>query len=401
MYDYDTLVRRGSGNLKWEITPEALRRRGIQSFAGAEMDFKTAPSVIRSMKETVENGLFGFTLITDEYRQAVVWWMKEMRGCEIDPDWIVPVYGTIFSIATAIRMTTEKGQGMIVQTPVYYRYESAADYLGRKTVYNPLKIENGGFRMDLADLEEKMRDPDNRLLVLCNPQNPIGRVWPEEDLRRVGELSAKYGVTVISDEIFGEMTFDGHTAVPYVSLPEGRANAITVISLGKAFNFTGVNHANVIIPDEELRKRYVAQRNADHYGSMGPLEYAAVMGAYNPEGKAWFEGARDRIGENGRIMREMVEKNFPQAVFYPMEGTSVCWIDWSFLGLKGKDLERFFAEEALVAVEAGTEYGKEYSAFTRINVSSTRVQIAEAAERMRAAVNRRLEKRREPAQADD
>lgn len=400
MYDYDTLVCRGSGNLKWEITPKALRERGIQNFAGAEMDFRTAPSVIRSMKATVENGLFGFTIETEEYRQAVAWWMKEMRGFTVEPDWIVPVYGTIFSVATALRMATEKGQGIIVQTPVYYRYQSAADHLGRKTVFNPLIRESGSYRMDFADLEEKMRDPENRLLVLCNPQNPIGRVWPAEDLRRVGELSAKYGVTVISDEIFGEMTFDGHTAVPYVSLPEGRTNAITVVSLGKAFNFTGVNHANVIIPDPALRERYTAQRNADHYGSVGPLEYAAVLGAYNEEGRAWFEGARDYIAENGRLVRQMVEENYPQAVFYPMEGTSVCWIDWAFLGMKGKALERFFEEEALVALEAGTPYGQGCETFTRINVSTTRDQLTAALARMRAAVNRLLANRRESAGTD-
>lgn len=223
MYDFDHPLgdRENVGNMKTHTTPEALRRRNITSFAAAEMDFRTAPSVVEAIKRAAERGIYGFTIPTAEYLGAVRWWHREMRGWELEDEWIVPTLGTIFSVAEAIRLTTTERERIIVQTPVYYRYEQAADRQGRETVHNPLKIVDGRYEMDFEDLDRKMADPANKLLVLCNAHNPVGRVWPEADLRRVGELSEKYGVVVFCDEIFGEMTFDGHTAVPYASSRRG------------------------------------------------------------------------------------------------------------------------------------------------------------------------------------
>lgn len=383
MYDFDHPQggRENVGNMKTHTTPEALRRQNITSFAAAEMDFKTAPSVIEAVRQAAERGIYGFTIPTAEYLGAVRWWHREMRGWEIEDEWIVPTLGTIFSVAEAIRLTTTERERMIVQTPVYYRYEQAADRQGRETVHNPLKIVNGRYEMDFEDLERKMADPANKLLVLCNAHNPVGRVWPEADLRRVGALSEKYGVVVLSDEIFGEMTFDGHTAVPYASLPEGRRYAITVTGLGKAFNFTGVNHAHAIIPDPALRERFIRQKYADHYGSLGPFEYAAVLGAYSPEGKAWFEAVQEYIRQNGRFVTEYLAQHIPRARVFPIEGTSVCWIDWSFLNQRGQALHDFLRTEALLEVEAGDVYGEGCAAMTRMNLSSSREQIAGALER--------------------
>ena len=398
MFDF-TIVgdRRNVGNMKTCTTPDFLREKHITSFAAAEMDFPTAPSVIAAVKTMAERGIYGFTIPTPEYRNAVKWWHREMREWQIEDDWIVPVLGTIFSVATAIRMTTEKGQGIIVQTPVYYRYEQAASRLERRTVYNPLKIVNGRYQMDFDDLEEKMRQPDNRLLVLCNAHNPVARVWTEDELRQVARLSRKYGIIVLSDEIFGEMTFGGRRAVPYASIEEGRENAITVTSLGKAFNFTGVNHANAIIPDPQLRERYEKQRYADHYGSMGPFEYASVLGAYCPEGRQWFEAARSYIEENGKFVEVFLQDRLPQAHLFPIEGTTLCWIDWSFLGIEGEELGDFLLHEALFEVETGDVYGEGCAAMTRMNLSSPRKQITEALERVAAAVAKRESSNRQKA----
>lgn len=389
MFEIDIVGdRRNVGNMKTYTTPKALRDKDITSFAAAEMDFKTAPSIIKSIKKMADRGIYGFTIPTEEYRNAVKWWHKTMRNWEIEDEWIVPVLGTIFSIATAIRMTTKEGEGIIVQTPVYYRYEQAATRLKRKTVYNPLKIVDGQYEMDFDDLEEKMKDPLNKLLVLCNAHNPIGRVWNKESLIKVAELSNKYNVIVISDEIFGEMTFNGHDVVPYASIEKGSKNAITVTSLGKVFNFTGVNHANVIIPNEDLRNRYINQKYADHYGSMGPFEYASILGAYNEEGKQWFKEVREYIYENGLYVKQFLEKYIPEAYLFPIEGTTVCWIDWSFLGLEGAKLQNFFEKEALFVVETGEVYGKGCEAMTRMNLSSPRKQIEDAMKRVFKAIQR-------------
>lgn len=393
MFDFTvTGDRANTGNMKTFTTPDSLRKKGITSFAAAEMDFPTAPSVIESIKKMADKGIYGFTVMTDEYVRAVKWWMKEVRQWDIEDDWITPTLGTIFSVATAIRMTTEKGDGVIVQTPVYYRYEQAASRLGRKTVYNPLKVIDGRYEMDFEDLEEKMRDPSNKLLILCNAHNPIGCVWKEDDLRRIGELSDKYGMVVLSDEIFGEMTYGDNRVVPYGSLKEGRKYAITVTSLGKAFNTTGVNHANAIIPDPDLRERFDRQKYADHYGSIGPFEYAAVLGAYCSDGRDWFQAVRRYIYENGCYVRRFLETNIPEAYMFPLEGTSVCWIDWSFLGMEKEELSGFFLKEALFEVETGEVYGPGCGTMTRMNLSSPREQIEGAMDRALCAINKRIKK---------
>lgn len=389
-FDFETLVDRTNiGNLKDSITPENLKEQEIPSFAAAEMDFKTAPSVIQSITDMAQRGIYGFTVITDDYKNAVKWWLKEERNWEIDGKWISPVLGTIYSIATAIRMTTNEGQGVIVQTPVYYRYEQAINRLQRKTVHNHLKVVDGKYEMDFKDLEEKMKNPENKLLVLCNAHNPIGRVWKKEELKKVASLSVKYDVIVICDEIFGEITFGEHKVVPYASIAEGRQNAITVVSLGKAFNFTGINHANVVIPDEKLKERYNRQKYADHYGSIGPFEYASVLGAYCPNGKKWFEAARKYIEENAKMITEFFASNIKEAYLFPIEGTTVCWVDWTRLGIEGKELHDFFEKEAFFEVESGDVYSPECTNMTRINLSSPRHLIHEALVRTKNAIDRR------------
>ena len=386
MYNFNLVGNRTDiGNMKEFLTPENLKKQNITSFAAAEMDFKTAPSIIEAVKRMADGGIYGFTIPTKEYYDAIIWWHHTMRDWEIKKEWIIPVLGTIYSVAEAIRMTTKEGEGIIVQTPVYYRYEQAARRQKRKTVYNPLKIVNGTYQMDFDDLEKKMMDPNNKLLVICNAHNPIGRVWGEENLRQVAKLSAKYKMVVLSDEIFGEMSFGEHKVIPYASIKEGEKYAITVTSLGKAFNFTGVNHAHAIIPNPDLAKRFKEQKYADHYGSVGPFEYASVLGAYNEYGKQWFEEVREYIYRNGCFVAEFLQKNLPQAHLFPIEGTSVCWIDWKYLGIEKKELHDFFEKEALFEVETGEEYGKECGSMIRMNLSSPRKQIEEAMERVLTA----------------
>lgn len=388
MYNFDEMVSRAhTGNMKEFLVPETLQEQGITSFAAAEMDFKTAPSVIRSLERAVQGGIYGFTIPTEEYYHAVQWWLKEVRNWDVHREWILPVLGTIHAVASAIRMTCiDDGPGrVIVQSPVYHRYEQAASRMNVQTVHNDLKIVAGRYEMDFADLEAKMADPGNKLLIICNAHNPIARVWRKEELERVAALSAKYKMPVICDEIFGEMCFDNHVVMPYASIPVGQDYAMTVISLGKAFNFTGVNHANIIIPNEALRQRYDHVRYETHYGSMGPFEYASVMGAYCPEGLSWFYEANKYIQDNAHFVQSFMHRYLPQVHVFPVEGTSVCWMDWSALGLTGDALKQTLIDKALFDAESGSSYSDTCGHFIRMNLSSTREQIESAMERLKAA----------------
>lgn len=385
----EAVDRAGTGSLQVALTPESVRARGYASLGGAELDFKVAPCVRRALASYADGGYYGFALPDEQYRGRVEWWMAHARDWEIDGSWVVPTLGTIFSVATCLRMLVGPAQAMIVQPPVYYRYEQAARRLGLRTVHNPLVVRDGRYEMDYDGLERLMADPANTLLVLCNPANPVGRVWGEDELRRVAELSARYGTIVVSDEIFAEVTFGGRRCVPYASIPEGRANAITLTSIGKSFSCTGLNFANAIIPDEGLRERFSVQRTRDHFGSMDPFGRVALMAAYTPEGLAWQRSSLGYIAENRRIVSDAIEGAGLGRV-WPTEGTFVSWVEWTGLPLSGDGLTEFLEREALVVVEGGLEYGEGCGRFTRINLGALHEQtagamgrIAEAAARLR------------------
>ncbi|MBS5450617.1 MAG: aminotransferase class I/II-fold pyridoxal phosphate-dependent enzyme [Coriobacteriia bacterium] len=382
------VCREGIGSLQRSMTPQPVIDAGFASFGGAEMDFKTVPSVIEAATRLAQGGLYGYTLPTDGYLEAITWWMANARSWDIDPAWIVPAQGTIFSVAAIIRMATDPGDAIITQTPVYYRYEQAATRLGRRTVHNELRLVGDHYEMDFDDLERLMADPANKVLVICNPHNPVGRVWPADDLARVGEMAQATDTIVVSDEIFAEMTFDGHRTTPLVSLPQCQSCGITLTSLGKTFGLTGLNNANAIIADPELRARFTTQRTADHFGSIDPLAYACVKGAYCEEGLAWVRGARDYIAQNRAIVADALERELSPVRLLPTEGTFVGWIEWRGLKLAGEELDRFLTQEALLVLEPGEEYGAGCERFSRINLASTHEQTRAAMERLVAAIGR-------------
>lgn len=382
-FDFETMVERGPENLKRSFTPECIRKRGIASFAGAEMDFPTAPSLVREVVRRAENGLFGYTLGDSPYREHIRNWMEKERGCRIEEEWIVPSLGTIYSVASLIRLVTDPGDAIITMTPVYYRYEQAAARQGRRTLHCPLKEEGTGYTIDFENLEWLMAEAGSKILVLCNPHNPVGRVYTGEELRRIADLSRKYGVYVISDEIFAEIVFDKRRAVPYIEIEEGRPFAVTVTSLGKAFNLTGVNHANLLIPDEELRERMKKQRDADHFGSIDPMFYGALEGAYSGEGAAWLKALLRHLDGNRRKLMELARDPKSPFTVYPVEGTFVAWLKWTGVPLSGKALQEFLIKELYLDLEPGEEYGEGYGKYTRMNLAATGEQFAWAMNRIR------------------
>ena len=368
MFNFDNCVNKAeTGNLKYFLTPDTLKRDGIVSYSGAEMEFKTAPSIIASLSDFVSRGAYGFTLCDDKYRSCVAKWMKTQRNFSIEKEWIISTLGTIFSVATTIRLLTKPNEGIIVSPPVYYRYEQAANRLGRKTVYNYLKNNGGKYSIDFENLDELMSKPENKLYILCNPHNPISKVWNKEDLERLAEIANKHGVIIFSDEIFGEVTFGKNTCIPFCTV-KGGEKAIVCTSLGKTFNFTGVNHANVIIKDDELRKCFINQRNADHYGSVDPFFYAAINGAYTDEGAKWKDEMVSHVEECFRLIVNFFNLHLPDVIISPLEGTYVIWLDWRKHFNTDESLMEFLKTEASLYTDLGSEYGSE-EGFTRLSIA--------------------------------
>lgn len=365
-----SVCRKGNGNMKGAFTEAAPV--GSVVLWGAEMDYATAPCIRDALARFAENGIYGFTTSNPTYKKAVCEWMRSARNAEIPSEWIVPVMGTVFALSTAVRTFTREGDGVIIQTPSYYRFDIAVERNERRLISNSLLENNGIYQLDFVDLEKKMSDPRNKLLILVNPHNPTGRVFKENELLRIAELAKRYDVVVFCDEIFAETVQPGHEFRPGAYLSD---QLITCFSLGKSFNFTGVSQANLLISDAGLRERYIIQRDRDHFGSIDPFFYNAVLAAYSSDGKAWLDAMNAHTAENYAILQRVIRR-MPRLSVSPLEGTYVAWLDCRRLGFDSDALQRFFEHDAGIIADPGAEYGAD--GFYRWNIATTRQNLEAA-----------------------
>jgi len=379
-FDFDTpAVRKGTGSMKYAWLPDGWADEGLLTFSGAELDFKTAPCIIKALKERAENGLYGYTLSDEKYLDSITNWMKDVRKWDISKDWIVPTYGIIQALNCTIRAFTEPGDKVIIQNPTYHMYAKATLKNGREVSDNTLKYCNGHYEMDFDDLEKKMADPKAKLMVLCNPHNPIMEIWEKPELEKIAYLAQKYDVIVFSDEIFAEHSYIG----PMLSYGDvDNKNAIVLTSLGKAFNFTGVSHGNAIIPGEEVREKFTLQRDIDHFGSIDPFVYASVIAAYSEEGKDWLKEFLDYSWKNGEILKDFFNKYFPSVTCSRQRGGTLVWVDLRSLGMTEDELHDFLLNEAKWQSDRGSIYGTGGECFTRIELGTPRYNLVNALERL-------------------
>lgn len=344
--------------------------------AGAEMDYITAPFIIDALQEFAFNGLFGFTLPNHRYLTAICNWLSMTRNWDIPSEYIVPTLGTVFACSTAIRAFTTEGDGVIIQHPSYSRFDRAILRNNRTVISNPLIENNGHYTIDFDDLEIKMANPNAKMMVLVNPHNPTGTVFSLDDLEKIAKLASKYHIIIFSDEIFAETAQPDYPVIPYAQIDP--SFGITCTSLGKAFNLTGVNHANLIIPASSLREQYCIQRNKDHFGSIDPFFYTILQAAYTEEGVQWLQQMNQHTLENYRLLAHAIQTSMPLFSLSPLEGTFTAWIDCRRLGLTSDELHNFFEREAHVYPDWGEEYGPGGAGFIRINLATTRQNMIKA-----------------------
>ncbi len=357
-FDFTVRVsREGAGTLKGAFTPDAVRDAGLVTFWGAEFEFPTCPAFSRGVRKCAERGLYAFTLQTEDYNRHVAWWMKNMRNMSVENEWIVPVHGTIFGLASAIRifLLPEKKRLLVIH-PGYNRYAQAAARMGLESVASCMVFRDGTYSIDWQDLERKMADPRNGLLVFSNPNNPTGRILRRDELEKIALLSNTYHVPVFCDEIFAEVT-RGETVTSYATIPEGQAYAITATSLGKCMSLTGVNHANLLIPSPSLRDTYIRQKYADHYGSIDPMLYAGLLEAYSEEGADFVRALNRVIDQNTAYFEKQLPESIPGARVIHPEGTFVIFVDYSPLGLEDDVLAEKLQDRCLFYGDDGGDYG--------------------------------------------
>lgn len=372
-YDYHTVYPRDQiGSMKWNEIKRTLGTvpEGVIPFSVADMELPTAPEIADGLKQFIDKWVLGYAQPTDDYREAVVSWMHRRHGWDIEPDWIIDTHGVINALFHAVRAFTQKGDGVMLMTPVYYPMYMAIERNGRKLVDNPLIRVGDTYEIDFADFEQKAQNPDTKLLILCSPHNPTGRVWREQELRRIGEICLENHVIVVSDEIHSDLVQKGFRHIAFASLsPELRAISVTCTAPSKTFNLAGLQTSNVVIADKTLRERYWADMlKEDGNPKCNILGLEACRLAYTC-GEPWLEGVMDIIRVNHDLIADFFHTKFPSVKVMRMEGTYLLWIDFSSLGLDPEELDRILKQEAWLFLDDGAIFGKAGAGFQRWNLA--------------------------------
>lgn len=370
-YDFSIPTdRRDTDSYKWDSAPEA----DIIPLWVADMDFETFPAITEALQRRVAHGIFGYTRVPEAYYEAVCRWFKKRHGWHINREDIIYTSGVVPAVSAVIKALTLPGDQVIVQGPVYNCFFSSIRNNGCEMVSNSLiyNKEELRYEIDFDDLERKLKHERARLMLLCNPHNPGGRVWTRDELTRVAELCHKYGVRVVSDEIHCELTLYDNEYVPFGSLPDELSrDSITCCSPSKAFNTAGLQIANIVCRDAEVRNRINRAININEVCDVNPFGVIALQAAYSDEGYEWLTQLRKYISANYDLLLERFARELPKCKVMRMEGTYLAWIDCSELHIPSDEIEKMLMHENKVWVNAGSMYGAEGASFIRINMACT------------------------------
>lgn len=370
-YDFSRPTdRRDTDSYKWDSAPEA----DIIPLWVADMDFETFPGITEALQRRVAHGIFGYTRVPEAYYEAVCRWFDKRHGWHINREDIIYTSGVVPAVSAVIKALTLPGDQVIVQGPVYNCFFSSIRNNGCEMVSNSLiyNKEELRYEIDFDDLERKLKHERARLMLLCNPHNPGGRVWTRDELTRVAELCRKYGVRVVSDEIHCELTLYDNEYVPFGSLPDELSrDSITCCSPSKAFNTAGLQIANIVCRDAEVRNRIDRAININEVCDVNPFGVIALQAAYSDEGYEWLTQLRKYISANYDLLLERFARELPKCKVMRMEGTYLAWIDCSQLHISSDEIEEMLMHENKVWVNAGSMYGAEGAAFIRINMACT------------------------------
>lgn len=362
--------RRGTDSYKWDSAPEA----DIIPLWVADMDFETFPGITEVLQRRVAHGIFGYTRVPETYYEAVCRWFEKRHGWHINREDIIYTSGVVPAVSAVIKALTLPGDQVIVQGPVYNCFFSSIRNNGCEMVSNSLiyNKEELRYEIDFDDLERKLAHERARLMLICNPHNPGGRVWTRDELTRVAELCRKYGVRVVSDEIHCELTLYDNEYVPFGSLPDELSRgSITCCSPSKAFNTAGLQIANIVCRDAEVRNRIDRAININEVCDVNPFGVIALQAAYSDEGYEWLTQLRAYISANYDLLCERFARELPKCKVMRMEGTYLAWIDCSELHIPSDEIEEMLMHENKVWVNAGSMYGAEGAAFIRVNMACT------------------------------
>lgn len=382
-FDFDTPVdRRGTNSYKWNIGPDEL------PMWVADMDFKTAPAVLEAMQRRMDNGIFGYTDIPDAWAESYCAWWSGRHHLDCKPDWFIFTTGVIPAISTSVRKLTSPAENVLVQTPVYNIFFNSIVNNGRNVLESPLLYDGENYSIDWTDLEKKLSNPQTSLMILCNPHNPVGKIWDRETLARIGELCAKYGVTVISDEIHCDLTDPGTEYVPFASVNDTCRNiSVTCVAPTKAFNIAGTQSAAVMVPNPLLRHKVWRALNTDEVAEPNAFAVDVAIAAFTNGGE-WLDALREYLAENKALVRGFIAENIPGIRVVASQATYLLWLDCGRLTDDSVAFARFIRKETGLYLSDGAQYGESGKTFLRMNVACPRSSVLDGLERLRSAVSK-------------
>lgn len=385
-YNFDAVIDRSNNYAaKWSEMDKKYGTNDLLPMWVADMDFKAAPCIIDALKERLDQGIYGYTTRPASYNESIVNWVDRRYGWNIKPEWLMFSPGVIPAISMIINEMTNENDKIMIQEPVYSPFNSVVKQNKRELVISPLvKLEDGNYVMDYEDIEEKIKDV--KMFILCNPHNPVGRVWTKEELKKLGDICLKHNVLVISDEIHSDIILKNHKHTPFGSISEEFAqNSITCMAPTKTFNIAGLQTSQVILPNEKHYKilddafiRIDIRRN-------NSFSLVATEAAYN-KGEKWLEDYLDYLEENIDFAINYIKENIPTLKVKKPEGTYLLWVDFSETGLSDEEISKALVEKGKVALNAGESFGIGGRGYQRINLACPKSMVEDGLNRIRKAI---------------
>ncbi|MBQ8356282.1 MAG: pyridoxal phosphate-dependent aminotransferase [Clostridia bacterium] len=386
-YDFDKIYnRRNTNSLKYDFAGERGRPDGLIPLWVADMDFRVPDEVVSVLKKKAEHGIFGYSEPKEDYFGALENWFSSRHGWNVDGRRFVQTCGVVFSIGALIRALTHIGDAVIICQPVYYPFSQIVTDNGRRLIVSELKNENGYYTVDYTDFERKICQNDVKLFILCNPHNPVGRVWTREELIRMGEICIRHGVFVISDEIHSDFVYEGNRHIPYPTLGERFEESCAVCTAPtKTFNLAGLHIANTYIYSDSLRRKFTKELDAQGYSQSNVMGLIACQAAYT-YGAEWLDELKRYLAENLSFVRAYLREHIPQIKLIEPQGTYLIWLDCRALNLTDRQLKQLIQDEAKLWTDDGYIFGAGGSGFERINIACPRSTLKQALENLKQAV---------------
>ena len=382
MYDFDKMTdRKGTSCSKWDNMSSMFTEKGLLPLWIADMDFRCCEEAIEAMRQRVDHGVFEYTVLPDSYFESIAGWMQRRHNWTVRKEWLVTSVTVVSALNIFVQAFTKPGDGVIIQKPVYFPFEECIQDNDRRLVNNELIEKEGYYTIDFEDLEEKAARPENKMLLLCSPHNPVCRAWTEEELRRVIDICSRNDIYLIADEIHMDFVFKAEH-VPVGTLTNYSKLAVCT-SPSKTFNMAGLKMANIFIPDEAMRKEFT-RRSKSQCGIIpnNPVSITGISAAY-AKGDKWLDEVKQYIWENFQFVDAYLKEYMPKLKMTKPEATYLAWIDFSGVGLSGLKLRSFLRGKARVALDEGMVFGKSGENFARINVATDRTVVRECLDRIR------------------